>query len=127
MKPEISKLWTLSRSSLKPYMKYFHKLIAYYIIEYNYYDNINNIQRQVIGYILSMKRKQRNNLKTRYQEQDKYHLMSNNVLPSDSDLLCTNIHKGCRLLSANEYNYKLRSVIGQENVSKVTKLTSRTR
>ena len=46
--------------------------------------------------------------------------MFNNVLPSDSDLLCTNTHKGCCLLNANEYNYKLRSVIGQEDESKVT-------
>ena len=36
-KPEISKLWILSCSLLQPYMKYFHKLIAYYIIEYNHY------------------------------------------------------------------------------------------
>ena len=47
--------------------------------------------------------------------------MFNNVLPSDSDLLCTNTHRRCYLLSANEYNYKLRSVIGWEDVSKVTK------
>ena len=38
-----------------------------------------------------------------------------------SDLLCTNTHKGCCLLNANEYNYELRSVIGQEDESKVTK------
>ena len=104
-------------------MKYFHKLIAYYIIDYNHYNNINNTQRQVIGYIMSMKRKQRTNLKSRYWEQDKYQLMFNNVLSSDSDLLCTNTHKGCCLLSVNEYNYKLRSVIGQEDVSQVTKWT----
>ena len=49
--------------------------------------------------------------------------MFNNVLPTDSDLLYTNTHKGCCLLNANECNYKLRSVIGQEDVSKVTKWT----
>ena len=68
-----------------------------------------------------MKRKRRTKLKSRYQEQDKYYLMFNNVLPSDSDLLCTNTHMGCCLLNANEYNYKLRSVIGQKDESKVTK------
>ena len=94
MKPEISKLWTSSRSLLQLYMKYFHKLIAYYIIYYKHYNNINNIRRQMMGYIMSMKRKRRTNLKARYREQDKYHLMFNNVLPSDSDLLCTNTHKG---------------------------------
>ena len=70
-----------------------------------------------------MKRKQRTNLKARNPEQDKYHLMFNNVLPSDSDLLCTNTHKGCYLLDANEYNYKLRSVIEQEDESKLKKWT----
>ena len=70
-----------------------------------------------------MKKKQRTNLKARYREQDKYHLMFNNVLPSDSDLLCTNTHKECCLLNVNEYNYKLRSVIGQEDGPKVTKWT----
>lgn len=49
--------------------------------------------------------------------------MFNNVLPSNSDLLCTNTHKGCCLLNANKCNYKLRSVIGQEDVSEVTKWT----
>ena len=49
MKPEISTSWTSSRSSLQPYMKYFHKLIAYYIIDYDHYNIINNIQREVIG------------------------------------------------------------------------------
>ena len=44
MKPKISKLWILSRLSLQPYMKYFHKLIMYYIIDYNH-NNTNNIRR----------------------------------------------------------------------------------
>ena len=57
MKPEISKSWISSRSIMQPYMKYFHKLIAYYIIYYNHYNNINYITRQVLGYIMSMNRK----------------------------------------------------------------------
>ena len=123
MKPEISKSWISSRSSLQPYMKYFHKLIAYYIIDYNHYNNIINIRRQMVEYIMSMERKQRTIFKARCPKQYKYHLMLNNVLPSDSELLCTNTHKGYCLLNANEYNYKLRSVIGQGNESKVTKWT----
>ena len=121
MKPKISKSWTLSYSLLQPYMKYFHKCISYHIIDYNHYNNINNIRRQVIGYIMSMNSKRGTNLKIRYPEQDKYHLIFNKVLPSDSDLLCTNTHKRCCLLNVNEYNYKLRGVIGQEDESKVTK------
>ena len=77
----------------------------------------------MVGYIMSMKRKQRTDLKAWYHEQDKYHLMFNNVLPSDSDLLRINTHKGCCLLNANESNYKLRSMIGGEDESKVTKWT----
>ena len=70
-----------------------------------------------------MKRKRRTILKTQYQEQDKNQQMFNNVLYSDSDLLYTNTHKGCCLLNVNEYNYKLRSIIGQDDVSKVKKWT----
>ena len=123
MKPEISKSWISSFSLLQPYMKYFHKLIAYYIFNYNHYNNINYIRRQVVGYIMSMKRKQRTHLKARSPEQDEYHLMFNNVLPPDSDLLCNNTHKGYYLLNTNEYNYKLRSVIGRADESKITKWT----
>ena len=104
-------------------MKYFCKLITYYVINYNHHNNINNFQRQVMGYIMSMKRKRRTIVKSQYQERDIYQLMFNHVLPSNSDLLYTNTHKGCCLLNTNEYNDKLRSVIGQEYVSEVTKWT----
>ena len=123
MKPEISKSWISSRSLLQPYMKYFHKLIAYYIIDYNHNKNTDNIRRQVVGYIMSINIKRRTKLRASSPEKDKYHLIFNNVLPSDSDILCTNTHKGCCLLNINEYNYKLRSVIGREDESKVTKWT----
>ena len=72
---------------------------------------------------MSMKRKRRTILKTKYQEQDKQQLMLNNVLPFDSDFLYTTTCKGCCLLNTNEYNNKLRSVIGQEYVSEVKKQT----
>ena len=119
MKPEIFKSWIPSHSSIQPYMKYFYKFIAYYMIDYNHSSNIGNIRRQVVGYIMSLKKK----LKANNHEENKYHLMFNNVLSPDSDLLQTNTHKGCCLLNANEYNYKLRSVIGQEDEFKVTKWT----
>ena len=47
--------------------------------------------------------------------------MFNNVLTSDSDLLQSNTYKRCCVLNTTEYNYKLRSVIGREDESKVTK------
>ena len=62
-----------------------------------------------------MKKKQRMKLKACSPERDKYHLIFNNVLLFDSDLLRTNTHKGCCMLNFNEYNYKLRSVIGRED------------
>ena len=60
-------------------------------------------------------------LKACSPEEDRYHLMFNNVLPSDSDLLRTNSQKGYCMWNANEYNYELRNVIGREDEYKVTK------
>ena len=88
---------------------------------YNNSNNTCNIRRQVVAYIMSMKRKRRMKLKVCSPEEEKYHSMLNNMLPSISDLLRTNIHKGYCMLNANEYNYKIRSVIGQEDEYEVTK------
>ena len=123
VKPETTKSWVPSYSSSQLYMKYFYKLVTYYMIDYNHSINLGNIRRQVVGYIMSMKRKRRVKLKTHSPEENKYHLMFNNVLSSNSDLLRSNTHQECCVLNANEYNYKLRSVIGQEDESKVTKWT----
>ena len=60
-------------------------------------------------------------LKANNHEEDTYHLMFNNVLILDSDLLQCNTHKGCCVLNATEYSYKLRSAIEQEDESKVKK------
>ena len=62
-------------------------------------------------------------LKANSHERDKYYLMLDNVLASYSDLLGSITHKGSCVLNATEYNYKLRSVSGQENESKVKKWT----
>ena len=70
-----------------------------------------------------MKRKRRMKLKAYSPKEGKYHLMLNNVLPSDSNLLQINTHKGCCMKNAIKYNYELRSVIGQEDESKVIKWT----
>ena len=70
---------------------------------------------------MSLKRKQRMKLKTENCEEDKYHLIFNNVLTSNSDLLQSNTHKECCVLNTTEYNYKLKSVIGRADESKVTK------
>ena len=57
------------------------------MIDYNYNINTWNIRRQVVGYIMSPKRKPRMKLKANNHEENKYHLMFNNVLSSDSDIL----------------------------------------
>ena len=72
---------------------------------------------------MSLKRKWRMKLKANNHEKNKYQLVFNKVLPSDSDHPQSNTHKGCCVLNANKYNYKLRSVIWQEDESKVTKWT----
>ena len=118
-----TKLWVPSHSLFQPYMKYFYKLTTYYMVDYNHSINSDNIRRQVIQYIMSLKRKQRMKLKAYSPEDNIYHLIFNNVLSSDSDLLRYNTHKGCCVLNANAYNYKLRSVIGREDESNVTKWT----
>ena len=62
-------------------------------------------------------------MKTEGCAECRYHRMFNNMLESSSDLLRTNTHKGWFVLTATDYNYKLRSVIGQEDNYNVTKWT----
>ena len=81
VKHETPRLWVPPHSSLQPYMKYFYKLVTYYMIDCNY--NINNtwnIRRQVVGYSMSLKRKRKMKFKANSHEDNKYHLMFNNVL-----------------------------------------------
>ena len=87
----------------------------------NYNINTWNIRRQVVEYIMSLKRKQRMKLKVKSCTEDKYCLIFNNVLTSSFNLLQSNTHKGCCVLNITDYNYKLRSVFGKEDDSKVTK------
>ena len=121
VKSETTKSWVPSHLLLQPYIKYFFKLITCYMSDYNCSINLGNIRRQVVQYIMSLKRKRRMKLKAYSPAENKYHLMFDNVLVSDSDLLQSNAHKGCCVLNANKYNYKLRNVIGREDESKVTK------
>ena len=72
---------------------------------------------------MAPKRKRGAKLKTEDCVEGCYHRMFNNMLESSSDLLQTNTHKGCSVLTATDYNYKLRSVIGQEDTYNITKWT----
>ena len=72
---------------------------------------------------MSLKRKRGAKLKTKGCAEGCYRFIFNNVLESSSDLLRASTHKGCSMLTATDYNYKLRSVIGQEENYNVTKWT----
>ena len=45
VKLETTKSWLPSLSLLQPYMKYFYKLVIYYVIDYNHSINFDNIRR----------------------------------------------------------------------------------
>ena len=121
VKLETPKSWIPLCLSLHSYPKLFYKFITYYIFNNSYNIGTWNISRQVVGYIMSLKRKEKMKLKANSHKDNKYHLIFSNVLTSDSDFLQSNTHKGWCVLNATECNYKLRSVIGQEDEFKVTK------
>ena len=93
------------------------------MIDHNYNIDTWNIKKQVVEYIMSLKRKHGTKFKGKGCIEGRYHRIFNNALESISDLLQTNTHKGCCVLNATDYDYKLRSVIGQEDDSKVMKWT----
>ena len=121
VKPEIPKLWIPSHPSPQPYLEYFYKFVTYYMIDHNYNIDTRNIRKQVVGHVMSLKRKQGTKLKAKGCVEGRYHRIFDNVLESSSNLLQTNTHKGCCVLNTADYNCKLRSVIGQEKNSKVMK------
>ena len=110
--------------SLQSYEKLFYKFVTYYMFNNNYNIDTWNIRRQIVGYVMSVKRERRMKIKTKSCAEVKYHLVLNNVLTSSSILLQSNTHKGYCILNTTGYNYKLRSVISrQEDDFKVTKWT----
>ena len=123
VKPEAPKTWLPLCSSLHSYSKLFYKFVTYYMIDHNYNIDIWNIRKQVVGYIMSLKRKRVAKLNAKGCTESRYNCIFSNVLESSSDLLQSNTHKGCCVLNATKYNYKLRSVIGREDDFKVTKWT----
>ena len=57
VKPETPKSWIPLCSSLHSYLKLFYKFITYYMFNNNYNIDTWNIRRQIVGYIMSLKRK----------------------------------------------------------------------
>ena len=102
VKPEPSESLIPSHSSLQPYVKYFYKFVTYYMFDHNYNIDTCDIRRQIVGYIMSLKRKQGAKLKAKECTEGRYHRTFNNVLESSSDLLQTNTHKGCSMLKAKD-------------------------
>ena len=86
VKPEKPKSWIPLCLSLHSYSNLFFKFITYYMFNNSYNIGTWNIRRQVVGYIMSLKRKRRIKLKANSHKENNYHLMFNNVLTSDSDL-----------------------------------------
>ena len=113
VKPESPESWIPSHSSLQPYVKYFYKFVTYYMFDHNYNIDTCDIRRQIVGYIMSLKRKRGAKLKAKGCTEGRYDRIFNNVLESNSDLLQSNTHKVYCMLNATDYNYKLRSVIGK--------------
>ena len=92
---------------VQPYVKYFYKFVTYYMFDHNHDIDTCDIRRQIVGYIMSLERKRGSKLKAKGCAEGCYHRMFNNALESNSDLLRTNTHKGCSVLKATDYNYKL--------------------
>ena len=119
VKPETPITWLPLCSALHSYLKLFYKFATYYMIDHIYNIDTWKIRKQVVEYLMSLKRKRGAKLKAKGCAEGRYHRVFNNVLESSSDLLRSNTHKGCCVLNATDYNYKLRSVIGREDGSKV--------
>ena len=62
-----------------------------------------------------LKRKQRAKLKAKGCTEGRYYRIFNHKIKSSLALVHSNTHKGCRMLNTNDYNYKLRSVLWQED------------
>ena len=70
-----------------------------------------------------LKRKRRAKLKAKICAEGCYHRIFNHEMESSSDLVQSNTHKVYSVLNTSDYNYKLRSVIGQEDDSTANKWT----
>ena len=57
VKPESPESWIPSRSLLQPYVKYFNKFVTYYMFDHNYNIDTRDIRRQLVGYIMALRRK----------------------------------------------------------------------
>ena len=73
VKPESSKLWLLLHASLQSYTKLFYQYIGYYVVNKNTNNNTRNIRKQVVGYIMLLKRKQSTKVKAKGYTEGHYY------------------------------------------------------
>ena len=114
VEPETPKTWLRLCSTLHLYLKLFYKFVTYYMIDHNYNIDTWNIRKQVVGYIMSLKRKRGAKLKAKGCAEGRYHRIFDNMLNPGYDLLRSNTHKGCCVLNATDYNYKLRKSLPKD-------------
>ena len=78
--PKALKLWLSSCSLLQPYAKSFYIFVTYYMIDHSYNIDSWNIIKQVAGYIMSLKRKQKEKVKVKECAEGRYHCIFNHIL-----------------------------------------------
>ena len=65
VKSEAFKLWLPLYESTQSPVKLLYKCIGYYVIDRNNNNNIWNIRKQAVGYIMFLKKKRREKVKTK--------------------------------------------------------------
>ena len=104
VKPEARKSWLPSRSSIQPYTKSFYKFITHYMNIHIYNIDTWNIRKQMTGYIMSLKKKQRMKLNAKGCAEGRYHYIFKHVLKSSPNLVQSNTHEACCMLNTTDYN-----------------------
>ena len=116
-KPETSTFWLLLHESIQSSVTHFYKYIGYYVINRTTNNDTWDIQKQTIGYILFLKRKQSGKMKAKRCAKEHHHRKYNYKVESSSHIIPSYALVGSSLTNTMDYNlyYKLMSVIGREH------------
>ena len=115
VKPKIPKTRLPLYSSLQSYAKLFYKYIGYYVFYSNSNNNMWNIRKQAMGYVMILKRKQSRKVKAKGCVEGNCHRKFNHELESRSHIVTSCLHIDFYVMNTFDYNYKLRSIIGRED------------
>ena len=85
------------------------------MIDHNNNINTWNIRKQVVGYIMFLKRKLRAKVKAKGCAEGHYHRKFNHELELRSHIVASCFHVGSYVMNAMNYNHKLRNVIERED------------